>query len=226
VCAQVVLGAGASREPQPVGVEAGVFFPPMASSPRLFPLLPPTALPLLGHLAGAHLWRAARSVCDTVMGGASEARLRVPPGLCEEDGAVFEGVVRADGGGGFASVRAALDRADALAGGAARCDALLLHVRGDGRSYALRAFAAAGGAEVAYEARFATRRGECIEVFLPLRTLRARWRGMDVAGAPALRSVADVAEVGLMATKDAAGLGDFALECMGVYGAVEAERAQ
>jgi len=199
--------------------------PSAAATPRLFPLLPPTALPMLGHLAGAHLWRAARAVCDTVMGGASEARLRVPPDLCEESGAVFEGVVRADGGGGFASVRAALDRADALAGGAARCDALLLHVRGDGRSYALRAFAqAAADDNVAYEARFATRRGECAEVFLPIGGLRARWRGMDVAGAPALRSAADIAVIGFMATKDAAGLGDFALECMGVYGVVVAER--
>jgi hypothetical protein len=47
---------------------------------------------------------------------------------------------------------------------------------------------------------------------------------MDVAGAPPLRSVGDVGGIGFMATKDGAGLGDFALECMGVYGAVEKER--
>jgi hypothetical protein len=195
-------------------------------TPRLFPRLPPTVVPLLGHLAGAHLWRAARAVCDTVMGGASQARLRVPPDLCETSGAAFEGIVRADGGGGFASVRCALDRADAAAAAAAGCDALLLHVRGDGRAYSLRVFAAVGGGgdDVAFETRFATPRGECAEVFVPLRAMRARWRGMDVAGAPPLRSVGDVGGIGFMATKDGAGLGDFALECMGVYGAVEKER--
>ena len=196
-----------------------------APASRLFPPLPPTVRPLLGHLAGADLWRAALAVCDTVMGGASFARLRVPPGLDEESGAVFEGTVRADGGGGFATVRAPLAPPAALE--AADCDALLLHVRGDGRRYSLRAFAAPGRGlrgELAFEARFSTTRGEAQEVFVPLRALRARWRGADVAGAPPPRSCAELGALGFMATTGEAGLGDFALECMGIYGVREDER--
>jgi hypothetical protein len=295
--------------------------------------LPPSARPLLGHLCAqaAQLWRRGYTVCDDVMGGVSEARLRVPSELSENSGAVFEGVVRSDYNGGFATVRvpiapfservaggtaapagaavasraatamraaisvgvplfnagdhgacrdayvgvvreltagaralewastaslaaersrllAAADKAVAedatrgawtmrraldgfLAGAATTAaggyDALLLYVRGDGRAYALRAHrpAASGLGDIAYEARFGTVRGAEQEVVVPLRTMRPRWRGSDVEGAPPLSSVSELADVGFLAVKGD-GVGTFALECMGIYAVVEAEQAR
>ncbi len=109
-------------------------------------------------------------------------------------------------------------------------NALLLHVRGDGRAYELRVHrpvvggsgggGRGGSGEVAYEARFATQKGEAVAVCVPLQAMRAKWRGMDVADAPPLVSVSDIADVGFMAVKTD-GVGDFALECMGVFAVCE-----
>jgi len=197
---------------------------PAAQPPPL--RVPASARALLGTRAGAHLWTACVAIDDVVMGGLSSSHLRVPrvaaaaaAGAPEvpldsfAGAAVFEGTVRTENFGGFASIRCRL-AAPAVAA-AAECDALLLHVRGDGRAYSLRAFVG-DGADQAYEARFATRRGQRDEIFVPLGSMRARWRGRDVPGAPPLRRVGDVRAIGLMALKSDV-VGDFALEVADVF---------
>jgi hypothetical protein len=66
-----------------------------------------------------------------------------------------------------------------------------------------------------YEYAFKTRRGEYQEVIAPLASLIPRWRGMQVPAQP-LSSVMEVKAFGIITTKND-GLGDFAIEIMGVY---------
>jgi len=116
------------------------------------------------------------SVDDRVMGGISASRIVATP-----EGLEFSGVVSLAHNGGFASIRAR-PRAYDLAG----TTALLLRVRGDGQTYklALRTNEAFDG--VQYQARFATRAGEWIEVVMPVTDFQPTFRGRLVADAPAL----------------------------------------
>lgn len=75
--------------------------------------------------AAAETWRA---IDDRVMGGVSRSRLRHDPA----GHAVFEGEVRCERGGGFASVRSPV-----VHPGLAGASACLLEVRGPGRRFLL-----------------------------------------------------------------------------------------
>lgn len=175
-----------------------------------FPSLPPLSRPLLGHLIGR--WESCLAINDGVMGGVSEGWLRVPKDLNEENGAVFEGCIRKENNGGFSTIRIPMDSSDCR-----DCSRLIVHVRGDGRSYSLRLFTDARNMMDApgYEYAFKTRRGEYQEVIAPLASLIPRWRGMQVPAQP-LSSVMEVKAFGIITTKND-GLGDFAIEIMGVY---------
>lgn len=177
-----------------------------------FPTLPPLSRPLLGHLIGR--WESCVAVNDGVMGGVSEGRLRVPRDLNEENGAVFEGIIRTENNGGFSTIRIPIDSSDCR-----DCRRLIVHVRGDGRSYALRAFNEARNLmdSAAYEYRFKTIRGEYQAVEAPLSSLLPKWRGMQVQAEP-LSSVYEIKALGLITAKND-GVGDFAIEIMGVYAA-------
>ncbi len=107
------------------------------------------------------------------------------------------------------------------------CTALAVAVRGDGRTYRLRAVRGPPGAVEAggyvaedrqgyYDAPFSTRRGVREVVHVPMAAMQPRWRGMSVS-LPPLRSCEEVAALGFMATKDGGGPGDFALEVFGVW---------
>lgn len=135
----------------------------------------PTAIRLALDLrdpAVVHEWT---SVDDRVMGGVSASRIVATP-----EGLEFSGAVSLANNGGFASIRAR-PRAYDLAG----TTALLLRVRGDGQTYklALRTDEAFDG--VQYQARFATRAGEWIEVVMPMTDFQPTFRGRQVE-APAL----------------------------------------
>lgn len=110
------------------------------------------------------------SVDDRVMGGLSTSRIVATP-----EGLEFIGVVSLAHNGGFASIRAR-PRAHDLAG----TTTLLLRVRGDGQTYklALRTNEAFDG--VQYQARFATRAGEWIEVVMPMTDFQPTFRGRQV----------------------------------------------
>jgi NADH dehydrogenase [ubiquinone] 1 alpha subcomplex assembly factor 1 len=149
---------------------------------------------------------------DGVMGGLSGSHFRTP----SSGNSVFEGTVRTENRGGFASVRCTLDGTDAaLLDGAST---FVLGVRGDGKRYK---FSVRTGRmeEVMYQADFATVRGELSVVHVPVTELRPTWRGMAVPGAPQLTSCSQAKSVGLMITKEGGQVGDFAMEL--VFLAVE-----
>ena len=141
----------------------------------------------------ADAWAA---VDDVVMGGVSASRLRP-----SSNGAVFEGHLSTDEGGGFASVRSPEGSFgfDGAAG-------LVLSVCGDGKRYHLRLYT--DDTDAAYEAPFDAASG-WTDVKLPFDDFRAVWRGRDVPGAPPLEP-AHVTNVGLM-IKDGQ-VGEFGLE--------------
>ncbi len=124
---------------------------------------------------------------DGVMGGVSLGRL-----VRGEGCAVFEGLLSPERGGGFASVRAAIE--PGALDGARR---IVVRARGDGRTYELRLFTEGVEPGVSYAASFETAGGEWTEHALPLEAFRAVRRGRPVPGAPALRAE-DVRGVGLL----------------------------
>jgi len=115
-----------------------------------------------------------RVVNDTVMGGRSASQWNVIPG-----GALFQGVVSRENGGGFASVRSGPVAHDLAHG-----DALLIRVRGDGHRYKflVRADERLDGA--LYQAAFSTKKGEWMELRLPLSEFVPTYRGRTLAGVP------------------------------------------
>jgi NADH dehydrogenase [ubiquinone] 1 alpha subcomplex assembly factor 1 len=120
--------------------------------------------------------RAWTAVDDRVMGGVSASRAEIAP-----EGLVFHGTVSLAHGGGFASIRAQ-PREYGLAG----ATAFVLRVQGDGRTYkfGVRTDDAFDG--VQYQARFATRPGEWIDVEWPVTAFQPTFRGRAVPDAPAL----------------------------------------
>jgi len=117
-------------------------------------------------------------VNDRVMGGLSTSQA-----TAKAEGMAFSGVVSLDNNGGFASIRA-LPREYGLAGAIA----LVLRVRGDGKTYkfGIRTDDAYDG--VQYQARFATKSGEWQDIRLPIHEFQPTFRGRMVQ-APTLDPV-------------------------------------
>ncbi len=103
-------------------------------------------------------------VNDTIMGGRSSSRFELIDGALE-----FSGTLNTNGGG-FASVRSG-----PLAPDATTQDTIRLRVRGDGRPYQLRLYAAESDAS--YRAIFATEAGRWQVIDLPLEDFQASRRG-------------------------------------------------
>ena len=135
----------------------------------------PTAIRLMLDFRDAAVAREWTSVDDRVMGGVSASRVVATP-----EGLEFSGVVSLANNGGFASIRARPREYD-LAG----TTALLLRVRGDGQTYKLALHTNEAFDGVHYQARFATRAGEWIEVVMPVTDFQPTFRGRPVE-APAL----------------------------------------
>jgi NADH dehydrogenase [ubiquinone] 1 alpha subcomplex assembly factor 1 len=109
-------------------------------------------------------------VNDRVMGGVSTSQA-----TATAEGLVFSGMVSLDNNGGFASIRA-LPREYGLAGAIA----LVLRVRGGGKTYkfGIRTDDAFDG--VQYQARFATQAGEWQDIRLPMTDFQPTFRGRTV----------------------------------------------
>lgn len=197
---------------------------------------------------GPGAWGSWFAMNDTVMGGISDSHMRLPmpspagasaaPSMppphftarssasASPSAATFEGAVRTENRGGFASVRANVP--PAVAPSLAGCTRFVVTVRGDGKPYLLRVERRTGAGTgeggqplpdvprgVYYDATFQTTRGVRQSVVVPVAAMEPRWRGQRVA-MPPLTSCADAAALGLMITKDA-GAGDFALEVFSVH---------
>jgi len=108
-------------------------------------------------------WQA---VNDGVMGGRSDGRFRITDAGHLE----FFGTLSLENNGGFASVRT-----NGRNLGLQADDAILLRVKGDGREYACNVYV--GRNRYSYRQTFTTKKGEWLEVALPLDRFTATWRG-------------------------------------------------
>ena len=126
------------------------------------------------------------SIDDVVMGGHSTSEMVVENGV-----GVFRGRVSLEDGGGFASVRSQPGLYD-LSGRSA----LVVRLRGDGKTYSLRLRTTRAFDGVSYESDFATT-GDWEEKRLVLSELRPVFRGREVDGHPPL-DTSNVATFGLM----------------------------
>lgn len=125
---------------------------------------------------------------DGVMGGVSSSRFTSG----ESGFATFTGELSLENNGGFASVRAPL-----TPGALEKRAALLLRVRGDGRTYQVRLRTDRRFDGISYMARFETANEEWQEVRLPLDRFQPTFRGRRPAGAPPLSPEA-VQQIGLL----------------------------
>lgn len=115
------------------------------------------------------------SVNDGVMGGRSEGAFRV----LEEGILQFSGNLSLENRGGFASIRsrkAKLELSDT--------DALVIRVRGDGRTYYLSLYVPTNRMAYSYRAKFDTEAGRWQEIRLPLKAFQATWFGRLQPNAP------------------------------------------
>ncbi len=161
---------------------------PTASIQHLFEFRTPAAV---------NNWFA---IDDRVMGGLSRSRLRHDPA----GHAVFEGMVSLEQNGGFASVRSS-----AGARGMPHATACEIDVRRSRQQFKLSLLTEDGIDSLNYQAGFAPAGDDWQTIRLPLAAFRARFRGRDVAGAPAL-DPARIRQVGLMIAARQAG--PFALD--------------
>jgi NADH dehydrogenase [ubiquinone] 1 alpha subcomplex assembly factor 1 len=150
-----------------------------------------------------------RIVNDNVMGGVSDSRVTALP-----EGVRFEGVVRLEFNGGFASMRRPWGLPAAAVG-------LRVRARGDGHRYRLTAYTrdSASGRPwpFNYHATFETAVGATTVATLTWPQFRASFRGRAVPDAPPL-AAADVIALGVMMTKGEHrdGAGAFALDLLDI----------
>ena len=109
-------------------------------------------------------------VNDRVMGGLSTSQT-----TATADGMAFIGVVSLDNNGGFASIRA-LPCEYGLAGAIA----LVLRVRGDGKTYKVGIRTDDSYDGLQYQMRFTTQAGEWQDIHLPINEFQATFRGRTV----------------------------------------------
>lgn len=133
-------------------------------------------------------------VNDDVMGGISRSRFHLANGA-----AVFHGQVSLENNGGFASVRSPPANHD-LGG----CDAFVIRVRGDGRSYKFTARTTRNFDGPIYQTAFKTRKGEWEEHRLPLKEFVPTFRGQVLSGEPPL-DLAKITSVGFLISNKQAG---------------------
>ncbi len=134
------------------------------------------------------------------MGGCSTSSLRYDP----TGHAVFEGVVKADNNGGFASVRT-----HAMDLGVKRANAYVLSVNGDGKRYKFNLRMGNSFDGVVYQVAFVTPTGVWTSKHLPVSQFIATVRGRPVPDAPGL-DPALVRQIGLMISDRQ--MGDFSLK--------------
>jgi len=132
-------------------------------------------------------------VNDTVMGGRSQASVRVEDGLL-----VFAGEVSLGNGGGFASVRSRAERRDL-----SNFDGLLVTLRGDGQRYALTVQTDVRVPAGSYRVEFDSPQEEAT-LFFAFDNFMLTSFGRPVAGAPRLKP-GEVRSIGFLIGSGQAG---------------------
>ena len=147
---------------------------------------PPLAVTLF-EFSGAADEPAWIAVNDGVMGGVSRGGAKLIDGSLH-----FRGVLSLENNGGFSSIRSGGPTRDLQA-----AKAIMLRVKGDGRTYRLQLATTAEfrRARISYQAEFPTKRGEWTEVTVPLASLVPQFRGQKLSGPPLDRT--RIEEIGL-----------------------------
>ena len=127
-------------------------------------------------------------VNDSVMGGISRSGLE----RVDDEVVRFRGQLRLVNNGGFASVRAS-GRFPDLTG----VKAMMIRVKGDGRTYQLRLRTSEGWRTPDYSAEFATEVGKWQTHVLPLQDFVAGWRGRAIHNAPPIEPT-EILSVGIL----------------------------
>jgi NADH dehydrogenase [ubiquinone] 1 alpha subcomplex assembly factor 1 len=136
-----------------------------------------------------------QTVNDGVMGGVSEGKFRITQRQTLE----FTGTLSLANNGGFASVRTKPKPLGLRPG-----DALLVKVKGDGRDYTLNLYLDRPLIAFSYRAALPTKKGEWVEVRLPLDQFEATSFGRVVKNAGAVKP-AEVNALGVMLSDKKAG---------------------
>ena len=133
---------------------------------------------VLFKFAGADAAKEWQTVNDGVMGGVSEGKFTIT----EKKTLEFFGTLSLENNGGFASVRS---KAKKL--GLEKGDTFLARVRGDGREYTLNLYVNKPLVAFSYRATVPTKKGEWIEVKVPLDEFEATSFGRVVKEAGAVK---------------------------------------
>jgi monofunctional biosynthetic peptidoglycan transglycosylase len=134
----------------------------------------PTKFVTLFDFSGAADEPGWTAVNDGVMGGVSRGGAKLMDGSLH-----FRGILSLENNGGFSSIRSGGLTRDLSA-----AQAIVLRVKGDGRSYRLQIATDAQyrRARVSYQAEFPTKIGTWVEVRVPLATLVPMFRGQTLSG--------------------------------------------
>lgn len=116
-------------------------------------------LQTLFDFTGADAAKEWQTVNDGVMGGVSEGKFKITEAKTME----FFGTLSLANNGGFASVRTKGKKL-----GLEKGDTLVAKVRGDGREYEINLYVPTIQIAYSYRAVFQTKKGEWIEIKLPL----------------------------------------------------------
>ena len=109
-----------------------------------------------------------QTVNDGVMGGVSDGRVKIT----EDKKMEFYGTLSLENNGGFTSVRSRPTKVNLKAG-----DSVAARVCGDGREYSLNLYVPRDSSRYSFRQTFKTKKGEWIEVSLPVDKFVATWRG-------------------------------------------------
>jgi len=160
----------------------------VSATAALAPLNTPSAPAVtLFEFSGSAHEPAWFAVNDGVMGGISRG------GATLIDGSLhFRGVLSLENNGGFSSIRSGGPTRDLSA-----AKAIVLRVKGDGRTYRLQLATNAEfrRSRISYQVEFPTKRGEWTEVTVPLASLVPQFRGQKLSGPPLDRT--RIEEIGL-----------------------------
>ena len=148
---------------------------------------PPITAVTLFEFSGTADEPAWNAVNDSVMGGVSRGGAKLIDGSLH-----FRGVLSLENNGGFSSIRSGGPTRDLSA-----AKAIVLRVKGDGRTYRLQLATNAEfrRSRISYQTAFPTKRGEWTEVTVPLATLVPQFRGQKLSG-PTLNRTR-IEEIGL-----------------------------
>ena len=162
--------------------------------------------PMLYDFGSPDTVKGWQAVNDGVMGGVSEGSLRMTADQTLE----FFGNLSLENRGGFTSIRTRPAKLDL-----SEYEAVLLRVRGDGRTYHFNLYVPNRRTAFSYRASFETEEGQWQEIRIPFQSFRATSFGREVPDAPPL-DTSNIESVGVMLSDNTPGT--FQLEIAWIRG--------